>query len=250
VNIGAYCRQAVDALPPGYELLICYDFDGDDTLPALATLPADQKPPMIRLVRNDLGPGVRYAIEAGMRAARGAVVVVTMGDLSDDLSTIGKMVCLAEQGADVVCASRYVRGGGQVGGPLLKRLMSRGAGLSLHWFCGIPAHDLTNGFKAYRRSFLERTPILSPTGFSLGLELAVRAHFGGGIVAEVPTTWHDRTAGESRFRLLAWLPHYLYWYFWAFGQRWLTTSRPRPLPALRIDPIPLPQFTPRHHKAP
>ena len=31
-------------------------------------------------------------------------------------------------------------------------------------------------------------------------------------VAEVPTTWRDRTAGQSRFKLWNWLPRYLYWY--------------------------------------
>ena len=34
-------------------------------------------------------------------------------------------------------------------------------------------------------------------------------------VAEVPTTWTDRTAGTSRFRLFRWLPRYLRWYFFA-----------------------------------
>ena len=69
-NIGGFCRKALAELPPGYELLICYDFDGDDTLPALAALPESEKPPGLRLVKNDLGRGVRYAIDAGMRAAR------------------------------------------------------------------------------------------------------------------------------------------------------------------------------------
>jgi hypothetical protein len=31
-------------------------------------------------------------------------------------------------------------------------------------------------------------------------------------VAEVPTTWRDRTAGESRFQTRKWIPHYLRWY--------------------------------------
>src|SRR5436190_6047395 len=83
-NIAAYCREAARYFPPNYELLICYDFEGDDTLPALAALPAADKPANLRLVLNTLGRGVRYAIEAGMRAARAPVVVVSMADLSDD----------------------------------------------------------------------------------------------------------------------------------------------------------------------
>lgn len=224
-NIGPFCARARDELPPGYELLICYDFDGDDTLPALAAIPAERKPEDVRLVRNDLRRGVRYAIEAGMRAARAPVVVVTMADLSDDFANVEEMVRRVEQGADVVCASRYMRGGRQIGGPLLKRLLSRTAGLTLHWFAGIPTHDPTNSFKAYRKEFLDRTPIESTAGFCLGLELTAKAHFGGGRVEEVPAVWRDRSAGQSRFRVFGWMPHYLRWYFWSLRRRWLGAER-------------------------
>lgn len=218
-NIGAYCRRARAELPPGFELLIAYDFDEDDTLPALAALAAGDRPERVRLVRNRLGRGVRFAIDAGMREAEGEVVLVSMADLSDDFSAAEQMVARAERGAAVVCASRYVRGGAQHGGPRLKGLLSRVAGLSLHALAGLPTHDPTNSFKAYRRDFLRRTPIESGAGFVLALELTVKAHFAGERVEEVPAQWWDRTAGRSRFRLLAWLPLYLRWYLWAIGQR-------------------------------
>jgi glycosyltransferase involved in cell wall biosynthesis len=211
-NIGPFCRRARAELPSAYELLICYDFDGDNTLPALAALSPADKPAEVRLVKNELGKGVRYAMEAGMRAARAPVVVVMMADLSDDFARVEEMVQRVETGAEVVCGSRYVRGGGQVGGPWLKKLLSRTAGLTLRWFAGFPVHDPTNSFKAYSRAFLSRTPIESTAGFCLGLELAVKAHLGGGRVEEVPVVWHDRSAGQSRFRLWKWLPHYLRWY--------------------------------------
>ena len=56
-NIGPYCARARAELPPGYELLVCYDFDGDTTLPALAAIPADKKPPVVRLVSPADGRG-------------------------------------------------------------------------------------------------------------------------------------------------------------------------------------------------
>lgn len=220
-TIGPFCRAVCAAFPPGYELLVCYDMEEDRTLPALAALPADARPADVRLVRNDLGRGVRWAIEAGMRAARAPVVLVTMVDLSDDYRIVEEMVARAEAGAAVVCASRYMKGGRQIGGPWLKGLLSRLAGLSLHGLAGLPTRDPTNSFKAYRRDFLERTPIESPAGFCLGLELTVKAHFSGERVEEIPATWHDRMAGESRFKLAAWLPLYLRWYVWALRRRWL-----------------------------
>lgn len=219
VNIAVWCRNARAHLPPGHEVLVCYDFDADDTLPALAALDAAEKPENVRLVRNTLGSGVRYAIEAGFRAAAAPVVFVMMADLSDDFPKVARMLELAEGGADVVCASRYMPGGAQHGGPHFKAFLSRTAGLSLHFLTGLPTRDPTNSFKAYRRDFLARTAIESTSGFCLALELTVKAHFDGGRVEEVPATWYDRAAGASRFRLFKWLPQYLHWYVWAIGRR-------------------------------
>lgn len=129
------------------------------------------------------------------------------------------MLALAESGADVVAASRYMRGGRQVGGPLLKGLLSRTAGLTLQWFGRVGTHDATNNFKLYSRRYLETVTIESEGGFELALELTVKAALSGRVVREVPATWRDRTAGESRFRLRAWLPRYLHWYSALFAGR-------------------------------
>lgn len=223
--IGEYCAKAVEMLPPNFELLICHDMDEDTTLAAVEKIEASKKPANIRFVRNRLGKGVRFAIDAGMRAANAPVVVVMMADVSDDFAKVEEMVRRCEAGADVVCASRYMKGGKQVGGPFFKGLLSRMAGVTLYWFSGLPTHDPTNSFKAYRRDFLMRTPIESSAGFALGIELTVKAHIDGGKVEEVPAIWLDRTAGQSRFRLMKWLPLYLEWYFWAIRRRWFGPRR-------------------------
>lgn len=218
-NIASLFKTVRAQLPKPFELLICYDFDEDNTLAAIDALPTDEKLSEMRLVKNDMGRGVHNAIKSGMQAARSPIVIVTMADLADDYTNIEQMIELAEQGADVVCGSRYMKGGRQIGGPWLKGMMSRFAGLSLYWLCGVPTHDATNSFKAYRREFLDRTPIQSKAGFVLGLELTVKAHFRNAKVAEVPAIWRDRTEGESRFNLRKWLPIYLEWYIWAFERR-------------------------------
>jgi hypothetical protein len=158
-------------------------------------------------------------MRAGIASARGRFVLVSMADGSDDPRAVDRMVELARSGADVVSASRYMPGGRQQGGPLLKRTLSRIAGLSLHWFGGVATHDPTNNFKLYSRRFLESTTIESKAGFELALELTVKATLAGRQVAELPTTWRDRTAGQSNFKLRAWLPHYLRWYGLAFRGR-------------------------------
>jgi dolichol-phosphate mannosyltransferase len=193
------------------EVLVVHDFDEDTTVPVVKRLQAEL--PELRLHRNTLGRGVLNAMKSGLRAARAPYVLVTMGDGSDDPADIDPMYALARGGADVVAGSRYMRGGRQLGGPLLKRTMSRAAGLSLHWLGGVPVHDATSNFRIYSKRLLNQVTIESTGGFELGLELTVKAHLLGMRVAEVPTTWRDRTAGQSRFRLWHWLPRYLRWYW-------------------------------------
>jgi len=218
--------RALDAgVATTHEILVVYDFDEDPTVPVIERLHADL--PAIRGLRNDLGRGVLNAMKAGIAASAGDYVLISMADGSDEPHVVDWMVDLGRDGADVVSASRYMRGGHQVGGPVLKRLMSRTAGLTLHWFGGVPTHDPTNNFKLYSRRFLGVTPIESEAGFELALELTVKATLAGRRVAEIPTTWRDRTAGQSNFRLRKWLPHYLHWYWVAMRGRLARLSRRR-----------------------
>jgi dolichol-phosphate mannosyltransferase len=204
------------------EVLIVYDFEEDDTLPAVRVL--QELMPDIRLQRNDLGRGVLKAIRAGFAAARAPYVVVMMADGSDEPEVVDAMLERARAGADLVAASRYMPGGRQLGGPLLKRTLSRLAGLSLHWLGGVPIHDPTSNFKLYSRALLDRVVVESEAGFELALELTVKAYRLGLRLDEVPTTWRDRTAGESRFRFRAWLPHYLHWYWRGMAGRFRSPS--------------------------
>ena len=219
-------RAFAAAVQTPYELLVVHDMPEDTTVPVVERLAGEI--PGLRAHRNTLGPGVLNAMKAGIAAARTPYVLVTMADGSDEYGDVDRMVALARDGADVVAASRYMRGGRQVGGPRLKQLLSRAAGLSLYWVGGVPIHDPTNNFKLYARRFLDATPIESEAGFELAIELSVKATLQGRRLAEVPTTWRDRTGGESRFRLRKWLPHYLRWYREAFVGRWLGRRRARP----------------------
>lgn len=202
-----------------HEVLVVHDMDEDTTVPVVRGL--QDSMPNVRLLRNDLGRGVLNAMKAGIDDARAPYVIVSMADGSDDYAVADAMVALARSGADVVAASRYMRGGGQIGGPRLKGLMSRVAGVSLYWLGGVGTHDATNNYKLYSRDFLREVEIESDGGFELALELTVKATRAGRTVREVPSVWRDRSEGESRFKLRAWLPHYLRWYFRCLAGRLL-----------------------------
>lgn len=216
-NIRATLRELDDKVTiPDARTYLVYDCEEDTTLPPANALAGKTRIPF-GLVRNKYGRGALNAIKTGLEAATGELVVVTMADLCDPPEVITDMVAAAEaERADIVCASRYMKGGRQVGGPRLKGFLSRLAGLLLCWLARLPTHDPTNSFKLYRKSFLLRTPIESTGGFELGIELVVKCRAQGGKIVEVPTSWHDRVAGQSNFKLWAWLPKYLRWFFYAF----------------------------------
>lgn len=221
-NIQPFLRELEAALAEAHETLIVYDFPEDSTLPAIAAL---QPPcPNVRLVHNTLGKGVLNALKAGFAACQGDVVVVMMADRSDEPQAVATMAQLIRGGCDIVAGSRYMKGGGQEGGPLLKRTLSRCAGVSLYWLAGLPVHDATNNFRAYSRRVVKEIPIEGEASFALAMELTLKAHWRGWKLAEVPTTWHDRMAGQSRFKLFAWMPHYLKWYFKALRVAWFGGS--------------------------
>jgi dolichol-phosphate mannosyltransferase len=198
-----------------FRALVIYDFDEDETLPVVQAIIRDGES-RLKLVKNAIRPGVVGAILTGFNQVDDGPVLVMMADLSDDLKQVDLMLALYRQGYHVVVGSRYMKGGRIEGGPWLKQFLSRMAGLTLHWFRGIPTHDATNAFKVYDRQMLRSFTIESERGFELNLELTVKAFLRCYRIAEVPSSWRDRSHGQSRFRLWAWLPNYLKWYFHAF----------------------------------
>lgn len=232
-NFPALWRAISSHVRSEFSSLVVYDFDEDNTVPVVRQI-IDQGETRLRLVKNQVRKGVVGAILTGINAVESGPVLVVMADLSDDLGQVDRMVELYRQGYDIVVGSRYMRGGKIIGGPVLKQGLSRLAGLSLHWFRGIPTHDATNAFKIYDREMLKSFTIESRAGFELNLEITVKAFLAGYRIVEIPATWRERTAGESRFRVWGWLPKYLRWYFYAFRPR----QSPRPLNALnrQADP--------------
>lgn len=191
-------------------LTFVYDFDEDITLPIIEELRVlDGR---VRADKNLYGKGVINALRWGFaHAARGPVIVI-MGDNSDKLSIVPEMLELWRNGSTIVSPSRYMRGGKQFGGGFVKSLLSRCAGVSLK-VLGFPTADATNNFKLYDGSWLRQQTIESDGGFEVAIELCCKAFRTGKKITELPTEWRDRTMGESRFKLMKWLPRYLRWYF-------------------------------------
>jgi hypothetical protein len=134
---------------------------------------------------------------------------------------LDRMVEKAEQGCDIVCASRFMPGGGMTGCPWLKAVLVRSANFTLHHIARIPTHDASNGFRMFSRRVIDRIVVESDSGFCYSIELLVKAHRLGWRIGEVPAQWFERAHGQSRFRVLKWLPAYLRWYAYAFATTFL-----------------------------
>lgn len=217
------------------EVLVVVDSPTDTTVAAVEKYRADE--PRLRWVLNTYGRGPANAIRFGIAAASAPVAVVTMSDGSDDPQQIDELTRLVERGVVVASASRYMPGGQQVGGPLLKSAMSRTAGRSLYHLARVGTRDATNSFKAYSTAFVSEVGIASRAGFEIGIELTAKARRLRRPVAEIPTIWLDRSLGASNFQLRKWLPEYLRWYVYAFG-------RERPAPRDPTHPADIPSAHP------
>lgn len=202
-----------------HRIIVIYDFDKDTTISVIKNLQKKYK--NIKLIKNNIGNGrgVINAIKTGFEIINDGVIVVMMADLSDDPTTINKMYEKINQGYDVVCGSRYTKGGKKIGGPLLKSFLSWFAGFSTPLLLGIGIHDLTNAFKMYKKEVIDSINIESTGGFELSMEIVIKAHFKDFKITEVPTIWHDRTQGTSRFKFKEWLPKYIHWYLWGIKKR-------------------------------
>lgn len=223
-NFPKLLKEIEANIPQPFQLYVVYDFDGDTTVPVVQEYA--QTRPWLHLYRNTLGKGVVYAITAGFQAVGSGPALVIMADLSDDLTQVPRLLELYGQGYRIVCPSRFMRGGKLIGGPPLKRWLSRCAGLSLYYLAGFPSHDATNNYRLYDAALVNELGIESTGGFELALELTAKAFARGVKITEIPTTWRDRTAGESRFQLWKWLPKYLRWYAYAFKAKRIRNANP------------------------
>ena len=200
-----------------FELLIVYDDAKDNTLPEALVIAGMHK--NIRCIKNDRGAGVVNAILKGFSEAKGDYLVMMAVDRTDDPKTINVMFDKLQDGFDLVCPTRYSKGGAVIGTISVKSILSRLAGLSTPRLLGIPTSDLTYSYKMFRSKILNEIQIESKGGFEFAEELVIKAHLKGYRICEVPTLWKDRIYGKSKFKLKKWLPKYIYWYFYGvFGR--------------------------------
>ncbi|MBN1405029.1 MAG: glycosyltransferase [Candidatus Omnitrophica bacterium] len=194
-----------------HEIIVVNDHSKDNTRSVVLDLA--KKYQNIKLIDNNNLPGITNALKAGFECVKEGAIAAVMADACDEPDTINKMYEKIIDGYEVVCASRYMTGGKRLGRPT-QGFFSKSVGLALYYFIGIPTHDSSNAFKMYRKEALDKINI-EEAGFASALEITVKAFIAGFRIAEVPTTWKKREAGESKFRITNAAKNYFYWFFWS-----------------------------------
>lgn len=224
-NEGENITRILDALHAAitrhsYRVLICYDFDEDTTL---AALDAYDNPgvAVVRVKNPSRGP--HAAVVAGFRASTAPAVFVFPADDDYNPPIIDGMVDMLQGGCDIVCASRFMKGGSMVNCPWLKAFFVRTSAWALHHLARVPTHDSSNGLRMFSRRVIDSIEIESTEGFTYSIELLVKTHRLGWRICETPAQWFERGEGEgqSNFKVLGWLPAYLHWFFYAFATTYL-----------------------------
>ncbi len=190
--------EAVLAQGADYEVLIVDDASPDGTAEVVAAKAATE--PRLHLLRRNerLGQATAY-VDGFLEAMRlGADLVLQMDcDLSHDPGDLPRLVATA---ADMASGSRYVAGGGIVGWPWHRRVVSRGANLACRGLLGVPLRDVTGGFKCWRRQVLEDLPLeeVRCRGRAFQIEMNYLCWRAGYSMAEVPVTFVNRGQGGSK----------------------------------------------------
>jgi glycosyltransferase involved in cell wall biosynthesis len=231
-NIVRTLQAFADHVKASYRVLICYDFEEDDTLSAIREHGGFAN---LEFVRNQ-GRGAHQAIMTGFQHSSAPFILVYPADDDYNAGILDAMLQKAQQGNDIVCASRFIHGGSMVGCPWMKAVLVRTSAFTLHHFGRIPTKDSSNGFRLFSRRLLDRVQIESTQGFTYSIELLAKCHRLRWRIAEVPAQWRERTHGQSRFRVMRWAPAYLRWYFYVFATTFLR-RRPESVPAMDRQPV-------------
>jgi dolichol-phosphate mannosyltransferase len=199
-NVEAIVEAARDELPASRRVLIVDDDSPDGTgriADDLAEAHEDVSV-MHRGRKEGLGPAYVAAFHEAL--AGGAELIAQMdADFSHDPQDLPRLLEAAED-ADLVLGSRYVNGGGVTDWGPVRRAVSRSGSAYARAALGIEIHDLTGGFKVFRREVLEAIDLdsLASLGYAFQVETTFRAVQAGFRVTEIPIVFRDRRVGASK----------------------------------------------------
>jgi len=207
-------RQIQSVLGDLPEVVLVYDVTRPELLEAVKAEQADLEARYgVRYLTRTDRRGFGSALRAGFEASHGDVIIPIMGDCSDDIPAIPRMLERIEAGADLVAGARYIPGGAIVG-DTPKQQISRAYSRITRAVSSVACDDVSNSFRAYRRSIWEAIHN-DATSFDISVEMTVKAAARGYRLDQVPAVWTNRAAGQSQFSITKELPNYGRWLLYA-----------------------------------
>jgi dolichol-phosphate mannosyltransferase len=200
-NLEPIAKAILAALPEA-RLLVVDDASPDGT-GELADALAAREPRVSVLHRagkEGLGAAYRDAFRWVLDQPDVATVVQMDADFSHDPADLPRLLAPLGAGADLVLGTRYIRGGGTIGWPWYRRLISQGGTLFARTVLLLPYRDLTGGFKAWRRDLLATVRLreTAASGYGFQVEMTWWARRRGARIVQVPITFRERVAGRSK----------------------------------------------------
>jgi glycosyltransferase involved in cell wall biosynthesis len=175
-------------LPGSYEVIYVDDGSTDRSFEALERLYAANQ--NVKVIKFRTNYGKSAALAAGLRWARGDIIITLDADLQDDPHEIPRLIEKLSKGYDMVCGWRYSRRD-----PLVKRLSSKAFNMAIRILTGIKLHDINCGLKVFKR---EVTAALHIYG-ELHRLIPVLAFWNGFEVAELEVHHRQRKFNRSKF---------------------------------------------------
>jgi dolichol-phosphate mannosyltransferase len=182
-----------------HEIVVVDDKSSDRTWEILEQLKL--RLPNLAPTQNPGLHGFGRAIIWGLNQAQGDAVVIMMADESDDVHDVVQYWNVLNEGYDCVFGSRFMRGGGVVDYPRLKLILNRIANKFLQLLFRLEHNDITNAFKAYRKTTIDGCrPVLAPH-FNLTIEIPLKAVVRGYTWKSLPITWRNRRTGDAKLKI-------------------------------------------------
>ena len=211
-NIVRLLRALEKEIVCNFRVLICYDSDSDNSLEEIKKAKIINTE--ILLIKNPR-KGPNSAILEGINLTTAKIILIYMADDFENVKIINNMINLIDRGNDVVIPSRFIPGGEMLGATKTKKMTTIIGSYLIYYLARIPFKDCTNAFKMFSSNAKEKINFSSTVGFTFAMELIAKSYFLNLAIIETPSIWIENKYRKSNFKIIKWLPYYIYWLLYA-----------------------------------